>query len=69
MTPPKNFKVTGQLIARFTVCVEPALYNKLTEMARRKKMPRSELVRDILMNYIAERQARKDKTAEEPAHA
>jgi hypothetical protein len=54
MTAPKNWKVRDQLIARFTVCVTPATYNKLTGLAQRKKLPRSELVRDILESYVAD---------------
>ena len=66
MSNPKKFKVSDQLLARFTVCVDTATFNKLTDLAQRRKVARSELVRDILVNYIAARQAR--RLEKEPAN-
>ena len=54
---PKKFKVTDQLLARFTVCVEPDVFNRLTTMAHRRNMPRSELVREIIAGYIRDHQS------------
>lgn len=65
MTKPKKFKVGKQLIARFTVCVEPPLYNKLTSIARRRNMSRSELVREIVLKQLDMTDGRKQSPAEE----
>lgn len=48
----RNFKLTDQLVARFTVCVDTDVFNRLTSLARRRNLARSELVRDIITEYL-----------------